>query len=118
MDFVNFADFVNEWKVSFSVVSPPTQDTYANNGKLIKGTTPDSVDKVGIILPLSKNELQKNDNGNYTSYDRKIYINEPLVLGTKIIYQGETYTIDSALPQNAYTDVYRYYAKGKGAAYA
>lgn len=118
MEFVRFADYVNEWKVSFTVLLPPTADTYSDSGKLIKGVQPPAEDRTGIILPLSNNELRKADNGTYTEYDRKIYVNSPLLMGTKIVYQGETYEIDRALPQNAYTDVCRYYAKGKGAARA
>jgi hypothetical protein len=115
--FVGFSDFVNANQVSFTVTGPPAQDTYGNNGKLIKGAQPAPVAMMGIILPLSNNELIKNDNGNYTQFDRKVYVTSPIVKGSKITYKGETYEIDRALTQDGYTDVYRYYAKGKGDAY-
>jgi hypothetical protein len=114
--FVEFSDFVNDWRVDLLIQQPPTKDEYDDKGKLIKGVAPDPFEAVGIILPMSQDDIKKGDNGNYTERDRKVYVLAPLAKGTLVTFQGKTYEIDREL-SHSYTDVYRYYALGKGDAY-
>lgn len=115
--FVEFGDFVEEWACNVTVTLHGTRDTYDDNGRLVKGQDFDPKETRAIILPLSNDEVNKVDNGRYTEHDRKVYILEPLKMGTVVTYESEQYTIDREMPQAAYTDVYRYYAKGKGKGY-
>lgn len=115
--FVSMADYVAEWSRPVIVTLPGTRDTYADNGKLIKGQDFPPRESAAVILPLSNSELQKVDNGRYTENDRKIYTLEPYGIGAKVEYKGIDYVIDREIPQEDYTDVYRYYAKGKGPGY-
>lgn len=114
--FVQFSDFVDDWHVDLSIQQPPTKDEYDDRGKLVKGDMPDPFEAAGIILPLSQDDIKKGDNGDYTERDRKIYVLAPLAKGTLVTFQGKTYEIDREL-SHSYTDVFRYYALGKGDAY-
>lgn len=105
-----FADFVDEFKVDFTVYDQ--QDGYYNNeGKWIEGVeTPRAMN--GIILPLSNDELRFEANGAYTRKDRKVYTTTPLEMGQKLDCNNQTFTVDSEKPYNEYADVYIYFAKG------
>ncbi|HDR7980261.1 TPA: hypothetical protein QC443_002538 [Bacillus cereus] len=138
-----FADFVEEFQVSFIVYDEAVNGYYTDQGKWIDGNNP--VDEmiyykgdftfgdvnehpeskgfanatgqterhmIGIILPLTTDELQKEANGTYTRKDRKIYTLAPLKIGQKIEYKKQRYTIDANKDYEDYADVYMYYAKG------
>jgi hypothetical protein len=105
-----FADFIDEFKVDFTVYDE-TPGSYNTVGKWIQGTkTPRTMQ--GIILPLTTDDLQFAGNGVYTSKDRKIYTTEPLKKGQKLEYEGQIYTIHEEKDYSAYADVYIYFAKG------
>lgn len=66
----------------------------------------------GIMLPLSEDELRRQDNGGYTSKDRKVYTTAPLVIGSTIERDGQRYEVERAKDYSDYADVYIYYARG------
>ena len=106
-----FADFIEEFKVTFTAYDEqPGQ--YDNNGKWIPGGALAPISMDGIILPLSSDELRHEANGVYTVKDRKVYTTVPLKMGQKIEYAGDSYTIDTEKNYTAYADVFIYYAKG------
>lgn len=107
-----FADFIEEFKVEFTALVEQ-EGRYDEKGKWIPGGTVPEIMK-GIILPLTRDELQYESNGTYTSKDRKLYTLEPLKEGQKIEYKGQKYTIDTSKPYEDYADVYIYFAKGVG----
>jgi hypothetical protein len=141
-----FADFIEEFKVYFTVYDEVIPGYYDEEGKWIDGseTVDDTIiykgdftlgdtdgsttsgdglsdsdgeterEMVGIILPLSNDELQREANGTYTRHDRKIYTTEPLAIGQSIKYKEQRYLIDSNKPYDDYADVYIYFAKGVG----
>lgn len=115
--FVSMIDYVEEWAVPVEVIRPGARNQYTPNGKLIKGTDADPTPSKAIVLPLTNNELQKVDSGRYTINDRKIYSTEEYGMGDIVIHGGIRYEIDRELPQPEYTDVFRYYAKGRGKGY-
>lgn len=105
-----FADFVDEFKVSFTAIDE-LDGHYNNQGKWIEGgKTNRSME--GIILPLTSDDLKHEANGTYTTKDRKIYTVEPLKHGQEIEHKEQRFTIDSEKPYNDYADVYIYFAKG------
>lgn len=118
MAHFEFADFVDEFKVEFTVTHPGAATTYDDNGRLVKGADTGPVPMAGILLPFGPDERRRADNGNYTDLDRKVYVTEPLGIGVVIHYKGESFTIDRKLPYDDYADVYIYYARGKGAGQA
>ena len=109
-----FADFVEEFKVSFIVFDEIINGYYNDEGKWINpgAETPRTME--GIILPLTNDELQHENNGVYTTKDRKIYVTSPLKIGQRIDYKNQLYTIDSEKDYSDYVDVYIYFAKGVG----
>lgn len=115
--FVSMADFVEENAVSFIVTLPGERTTYDENGRLQKGADSEPLEWSGVILALTEDDKVRGDNGTYTNYDRKIYTTKQLVKGAVVEWSGQTYTVDRELPHTAYTDVYMYYAKGKGAGF-
>jgi hypothetical protein len=109
-----FADFIDEFKVSFTVYNEAAGH-YDDNGKWINGGALAPTAMQGIILPLTNDELKHEGNGTYTVKDRKIYTTTPLKIGQRLTYTGDDYTIDSNKDYTAYADVYIYYAKGVNA---
>jgi hypothetical protein len=105
-----FADFVQEFKVNFTVLGQD-EGYYAPNGEWVPGV---EISKPceGIILPLSDDDLKYDLNGLYTLHDRKIYTTTPLKIGQQIEHQGRRYTIQNEKAYSDYADVYIYYAKG------
>jgi len=105
-----FADFVDEFRVDFSVMVE-TPGHYDPTGKWIPGgKTPKPM--YGIILPLSQDDLRHDTNGRYSELDRKVYTLEPLKRGQELTYNNQKYTIDADKDYSAYADVYVYFAKG------
>src|SRR5574339_262738 len=99
-----FADFIDEFRVGFTVYEKQL-GSYNDAGKWVPGGDLAPVNMQGIILPLSNDELKHEANGVYTVKDRKIYTTKPLKLGQKIEYEGDSFTIDSKKPYEAYADV-------------
>lgn len=107
-----FADFVDEFRVEFTVYDQ-VDGHYNNEGRWIDGSeTPRTIG--GIILPLNNDELQREANGTYTRKDRKVYVTEPLKEGQRIVKDGQEFTIDQEKPYQDYADVFIYFAKGVG----
>lgn len=107
-----FADFVQEFWVDFTVFEKGPGH-YNNVGKWVDGTeTPRETG--GIVLPLSDDDLKYDVNGKYTTRDRKLYTKEPLKQDQRMVYKGESYTIQRYKDYEAYADVYIYIAKGVG----
>lgn len=105
-----FADFVDEFAVDF-VTLEPTPGYHNDAGTWVPGEKIRKA-KSGIILPLSNDDFKREANGTYTSQDRKIYVVDPMAMGTVIEYKGETFTVDGSKPYEDYADVYIYFAKG------
>jgi hypothetical protein len=105
-----FADFVEEFFVPFDVIAvgPPTLQP---NGRYNAGTETRTAGG-GIVLPLNEDELRRQDNGAYTSRDRKIYVTDPLSEGAAIEYAGIRYKVERTKDYSAYADVYIYMARG------
>lgn len=108
-----FADFVQEFWVDFTVIEEETPGYRNDVGKWIDGTKV-TRDTGGIVLPLSNDDLKYEANGRYTSKDRKVYTLEPLKKGEKLVYNGQSYTFDESKDYEAYADVYICIVKGVG----
>jgi hypothetical protein len=104
-----FADFVEEFKVDFTAYVT-TEGQWADNGDWIPGgETP--VQMVGIMLPLTQNDLKYAENGIYSVKDKKIYTVSPLELGQMIEYKDDKYTVQNFKDYSDYADVFIYYAR-------
>jgi hypothetical protein len=109
MKAFEFADFVNEFKVSFTAYVE-SEGHWNDAGDWVEGgETP--VSMVGILLPLTENDLQYAENGTYSVKDKKIYTTEQLELGQKVEYKGSSYTVQNFKDYSDYADVYIYFAR-------
>ncbi|MEK4131993.1 hypothetical protein NYE67_20475 [Solibacillus sp. FSL W8-0474] len=105
-----FADFVQEFWVDFIVFDK--SPGYRNEvGKWIEGAETTRATG-GIVLPLSDDDLRRMPNGIYTEKDWKLYTLEPLQVGQRMEYMGQSYTIEPSKDYSAYSDVFMYFAKG------
>lgn len=104
-----FADFVDEFKVEFTVFTE-SEGYWNDAGDWIPGGET-VTQMVGIMLPLTDNDLKYAENGTYSVKDKKIYTTEQLQLGQKVAYQGNKYTVQNFKDYSAYADVYIYIAR-------
>jgi hypothetical protein len=104
-----FADFVQEFKVNFTAIEQ-SEGHYADNGDWIEGTET-SIPMVGILLPLTQDDLRYGENGMYSVKDKKIYTTEELKVGQIIEFKGDRYTVQNFKDYSSYADVYIYYAR-------
>lgn len=106
-----FADFVREFWVDFTVYEKQPGNRENPQRKWIEGAeTPRATG--GILLPLTDDDLRRDVNGVYTEKDWKLYTLEPLQVGQRMEYGGNSYTIEPSKDYSAYSDVYMYFAKG------
>jgi hypothetical protein len=106
-----FADFVDEFSVPFTLFEEAGEGERLPNGKWQNApATP--IPKQGIILPLTEDDRRYVANGTFTQRDRKLYTKEPLQEGAKIEYKNVKYTIQAFKDYEAYADVYIYIARG------
>jgi isocitrate lyase len=105
-----FADFVQEFFVPFNVitVTPPTLQT---NGQYAPGAETVTAGG-GIMLPLNEDELRRQDNGGYTSRDRKLYVTAEIPEGSYVERDGIRYKVERTKDYSDYADVYIYMARG------
>ena len=115
--FVSMADYVEEWAVPVTVIFPGSRNETDRSGRKVKGEDPEPIESQAVVLNLTNREMREVDSGRYTMEDRKIYSVTPYGIGVKVIHDGISYEIDREIPQADYTDVYRYYAKGRGKGY-
>lgn len=84
---------------------------YANGGMWQEGNT-NLVEKQGATVPLTNQDLQYDENGTYTTEDRKIYTYEDMVKGDIIEYDDMRYTIQEKKDYSEYDDgLYLYWAR-------
>lgn len=104
-----FADFIEEFQVEFTAYNPSgggwSRDTMDYEKKTI---IPKKM--VGILLPLSENDLKYAPQGTYSEKSKKLYVLEPLELNQEIEYKLDRYVIQSFKDYSDYADVYIYYA--------
>lgn len=104
-----FADFVEEFKVPFEAYVT-TEGHWEDNGDWVPGGE-SKVPMVGIILPLTQDDLRYEENGTFSVKDKKIYTTEELAIGQKLEYKDDVYTIQNFKDYSDYADVYIYFAR-------
>lgn len=63
----------------------------------------------GAVVPLSGKELRYEENGTYSSEDRKLYCYEDFKTGQKIMHKEKTYTIDRKKDYSDFDDSLQIY---------
>jgi hypothetical protein len=107
-----FADFIEEFKVTFTAYQESSSGYYNDEGDWVEGEgglIP--VQMTGIVLPLTEDDLKYVEQGTYSVKDRKLYTLQPLKLGIKIEHKGTQYTVQNFKDYSDYADVFIYYAR-------
>lgn len=60
---------------------------------------------IGIILPLSNDDLKYAENGTYTVKEKKLLTIDQIPEGTKVEYNAQKYTLQAFKDYSVYTDV-------------
>lgn len=105
-----FADFVDEFKVSFMLEElQKTDGYYDDDGEWVLGGT-DAVPivKEGIVLPLSEDDLKYAENGVYSVREKKLYTVFEIPFESIVIYKGDKYTVQAFKDYSEYADVFIY----------
>ena len=108
-----FADFVEEFKVPF-IAYEKREGYWADNADWVPVGQLFPINLIGIILPLTEDDIRYSESGTYSAKDRKVYTTSNLENGQRIKYKGITYTIQSLKDYSEYTDVNIYFARWAG----
>ncbi|MBD8026426.1 hypothetical protein H9636_07110 [Ureibacillus sp. Re31] len=100
-----FKELIEENGVPFTILNDGNGQYI--NGKWVPGGQQD-VSKIGIILPLSNDDMKYIESGTYTVKERKLLTTEPIKIGTKIKYKENTFTLQGFKDYTEYTDVHIY----------
>lgn len=86
---------------------------YANGGIWVDGSITE-IEFAGAVLQLTAKDLQYEENGAYSSEDRKLYCYNELQNNDKIKYKGLTYTILKKVDHSDYdSSLYKYFISRK-----
>ncbi len=86
---------------------------YADNGKWVPGTQQE-VPVEAVVMPLNNEDLQYDENGTYTSLDRKIYTQEQFELGQKVRIGSDIFKINEGKDYGDYAGIWIYFAVRAG----
>lgn len=107
------ADMLADYSVSF-IAYKEAKGHYTNGGDWVPAGQPEPVDMMGVILPLSDDDLRYAENGTYSVKDRKLFTVKELKMGQKILYKGIHYTVQNFKDYSDYTDAFIYLARWAG----
>lgn len=78
-----------------------------DRGKWIEAQ-PVDVPFIGVVLPLSLDDLKYVENGVYTVKEKKLLTVTSLPAGSEVMYKDEPYTVQAFKDLTDYTDVHIY----------
>lgn len=110
-EFFPFADLVEQFEGPLTAIIPGRQDVFTDSGRKIPQPET-TLEFTGALVPMRPNQLNRQENGNYTDKDRQLFTVTPLKTGTVVVQDGKRYKIDRENPYQPWTDVYIYYARG------
>lgn len=108
-----FKEMIDENSVPF-IALIESEGHYEDDGDYVEGGEPEPVEMVGVILPLSDDDLRYAEGGTYSVKDRKVYTTQALKLGQKIQYKKTNYTVQNFKDYTDFTDVFIYLARWAG----
>ena len=74
------------------------------DGELVEGIAVPT-ELIGVILPLSNDDLKYDENGTYTAKEKKLLTVDQMPEGTKVEYNDQKYTVQAFKDFSEYTDV-------------
>ncbi|MGM0806519.1 MAG: hypothetical protein ACQET8_17395 [Bacillota bacterium] len=114
LESFEFKEMIDDYGISLNYHPPSTEKGWKENGDPIKGAAVDPVQIIGVILPLSDDELRYVEQGTFTSKDRKIITTSELKFGQTVVHKSIPYTVQNLKDYTDYSDVYIYYARWAG----
>ncbi|WP_416730301.1 hypothetical protein [Fictibacillus sp. JL2B1089] len=111
---LEFKEMIADYGITLTYHPPSAQKGWKENGDPIEGAAVDPVQIIGVILPLSDDELRYVEQGTYTSKDRKIITTSELKFGQTVVHKDIPYTVQNLKDYTDYSDVYIYYARWAG----
>lgn len=85
---------------------------YTQGGIWVEGTITETVQE-GAVVPLTADDLKYDENGTYTTQDKKVYSYANYTQGQKIKYLNKYYTIQQKSGYSEFdTNLNIYWARG------
>ncbi|WP_197468177.1 hypothetical protein, partial [Fictibacillus phosphorivorans] len=95
LESFEFKEMIDDYGITLTYHPPPKESGWQENGDPIEGEAVDPVQIIGVILPLSDDELRYVDQGTYTTKDRKIITTSELKFGQTVEHKGIPYTVQN-----------------------
>ena len=111
MQYFNFRRLIEKYISEFKVITF-TESQLKDNGDWVKGEKNEIVLK-GAVIGRGENTILRSD-GKLTAKDRRLFMLEPIqkaLLGSKIVYENDTYTVENSTDNAKFTGVYAYNLK-------
>lgn len=110
MKLYNFSRLINKYSVSFTLKR--VQDGHFDAGKWVNGAET-VTELTGAIAPMNERKIY-GSGGAYSTQDRELYLSKPLeapLSALKVVYKGNTYTVEEGRNFEDYADVAVYILK-------
>ena len=107
MKLYNFNRLITKYSTDFTIIMP--SEGYYDGGIYVCGETKTEV-LAGAIIPMSQRKVYQLG-GNYTTQDKELYMMKRIdraLLGGKVSYKGDTYSIEEETDYSDFADIYHY----------
>lgn len=107
MQLYNFNRLITKYSTEFTLITP-SEGAY-DGGVYVYGEPKTNV-LTGAIIPLSQRKVYQLG-GNYTTQDKELYMLKRIdraLLGGKVFYKGDTYSIEEETDYSDFSDIYHY----------
>lgn len=111
MQYFNFSRLIKKYSSSFTAITLSTGD-YNDAGDFIKGEQSEIVLQ-GAIIAHRESKVHRSE-GKLTTQDRRLFTLEPIdkaLQGSKVVYEGNVYSISDESENAKFTGVYAYTLK-------
>lgn len=105
--FIDISDLMEEWETTITVLKKEGQ----YKGGRWDSEAETEEETLAVVVPLSNDDLQYDENGTYTKQDIKVYIRYPIASNAEITYKGKKYKVQEQGDYSEYSNVYIYFAK-------
>lgn len=110
----DFSRLIDKYAAPFTVIDDVEGYYDQDNGGVWVSEVAREIPVIGAVLPLTSEELKYDQNGTYTTADKKIFIYLKLKRGQRVIFDGKEYTVQEEKNYSPQAGVYIYYARRAG----
>lgn len=111
MQYFNFSRLINKYKSKFKVITL-TDGYYNDSGDWVKGDKAETTVQ-GAIISYKESKVYRSE-GTLTAKDKRLFTLEPIkkaLQGSKVIYEGNVYSIEDNTENAKFTGAYAYTLK-------